>query len=225
MMRQMVRVKVLDLPVRVFHWVLAALVCFSWWSGTQGGDMTLMTYHLWSGYSILTLLLFRIAWGFVGSTHARFSDFLYGPRAIIEFTKTLPRREAARFAGYNPLGGLSVLLIFVSIALQIGTGLFANDDIVTEGPLYKWVSKGTSDFLTTIHSYNFYVLLVLVSLHVAAVLFHLAYKSENLLTPIFTGNKLLSQDAASAETHDPRLGLALLVFGVAALVVYLLVRA
>lgn len=222
---QLVKVKVLDLPVRVFHWVLAALTCFSWWSGTQGGDPLWMTYHLWSGYSILTLLLFRIAWGFVGSTHARFSDFLYGPRAIIEFLKTLPRREAARFAGYNPLGGLSVVLIFLCVALQIGTGLFANDDIVTEGPLYKWVSKGTSDFLTTIHSYNFYVILALVSLHVTAVLFHLAYKSENLFAPIFTGNKLLSQDAAAAKTRDPGSGLALLVFGIAALAVYLLVRA
>ena len=224
-MQQMVRVKVLDLPVRVFHWVLAALVCFSWWSGTQGGDITLMTYHQWSGYAILTLLLFRIAWGFVGSTHARFSDFLYGPRAIYQFIKTLPRREPTRFAGYNPLGGLSVLLIFVCIALQIGTGLFANDDIVTEGPLYKWVSKGTSDLLTTLHSYNFYVILALVSIHIAAVLFHLVYKSENLLASIFTGNKLLPQDAASAEAYDSRLGLALLVIGVAALVVYLLVRA
>ena len=224
-MQQLANVKVLDLPVRIFHWALAALTCFSWWSGTQGGDPVLMTYHLWSGYSILTLLLFRIAWGFVGSTHARFSDFLYGPRAIIGFIKTLPRREAARFAGYNPLGGLSVLLIFVCIAVQIGTGLFANDDIVTEGPLYQWVSKRTSDFLTTIHSYNFYVLLALVSLHIAAVLFHLIYKSENLFTPIFSGNKLLSQDAASAETRDPGPGLALLVIGVAALVVYVLVRA
>jgi cytochrome b len=222
---QSVKVKVLDLPVRVFHWVLAALTGFSWWSGTQGGDPMWMTYHLWSGYSILTLLLFRIAWGFVGSTHARFSDFLYGPRTTIEFIKTLPRREAARFAGYNPLGGLSVLLILICVALQIGTGLFANDDIVTEGPLYKWVSKGTSDVLTTIHSYNFYVILALVSLHVAAVLFHLVYKSENLFAPIFTGNKLLSQDAAGAKTRDPGSGLALLVFGIAALAVYLLVRA
>ncbi|MGH8649828.1 MAG: cytochrome b/b6 domain-containing protein, partial [Burkholderiales bacterium] len=179
----------MDLPVRIFHWVLAALACFSWWSGMQGGDPVLMTYHLWSGYSILTLLLFRIAWGFVGSTHARFSDFLYGPRTIIEFIKTVPRREAARFAGYNPLGGLSVLLIFLCIALQAGTGLFANDDIVTEGPLYQWVSKGTSDLLTTIHSYNYYVLLALVSLHIAAVLFYLVYKSENLFASIVTGNK------------------------------------
>ena len=224
-MRQMVKVKVLDLPVRVFHWGLAALACFSWWSGRQGGDPVLMTYHLWSGYSILTLLLFRIAWGFVGSTHARFSDFLFGPRTIIGFIKTLPRREAARFAGYNPLGGLSVLLILVCIALQIGTGLFANDDIMTEGPLYKWVSKGTSDFLTTLHSYNYYVLLALVSLHVAAVLFHLVYKSENLFPSIVTGNKLLSQDAANAQAYDTRLGIALLVISVAAAVVYLLVRA
>ena len=224
-MQQLVNVKVLDLPVRIFHWVLAVLACFSWWSGMQGGDPVLMTYHLWSGYSILTLLLFRIAWGFVGSTHARFSDFLYRPRAIFEYTKTWPRREAARFAGYNPLGGLSVLLIFVCIAVQIGTGLFANDDIVTEGPLYQWVSKRTSDFLTTLHSYNYYVLLALVSLHIAAVLFHLVYKSENLFASIVTGNKLLSQDAASAQAHDPRLGLALLVIGVAVVVVYLLVRA
>ena len=82
-MQPLARVRVLDLPVRIFHWVLAVLACFSWWSGMQGGDPVLMTYHLWSGYSILTLLLFRIAWGFVGSTHARFSDFLYGPRTII----------------------------------------------------------------------------------------------------------------------------------------------
>ena len=225
-MQQAVTVKVLDLPVRVFHWVLAALFCFSWWSGMQGGDPLLMTYHLWSGYSIFTLLLFRIAWGFVGSTHARFSDFLYGPRVLIEYIKRLPRRDAVRFAGYNPLGGLSVLLIFVCIALQISTGLFANDDIVTEGPLYQWVSKGTSDVLTTIHSYNFYVLLALVSLHVAAVLFYLVYKSENLLAAIFTGNKLLLQDDDSAEeVRDPGPGLALLVIGVAALGVYLLVGA
>jgi len=222
---QLVKVKVLDLPVRTFHWVLAALVCFSWWSGTQGGDPLWMTYHLWSGYSILTLLLFRIAWGFVGSTHARFSDFFYGPRVIFEYIKRLPRRDAVRFAGYNPLGGVSVLLILICIALQIGTGLFANDDIVTEGPLYKWVSKGTSDVLTTLHSYNYYVLLTLIFIHVAAVLFYLAYKSENLLTPIFTGNKLLPQNAAGAKTRDPGSGLALLVLGIAALAVYLLVRA
>lgn len=119
-MRQLAKVKVLDLPVRTFHWALAALVCFSWWSGTQGGDPLLMTYHLRSGYAILTLLLFRLAWGFVGSTHARFSDFLYGPRAIFEFIKTLPRREATGFAGYNSLGGLSVLLIFVCIYSSAG---------------------------------------------------------------------------------------------------------
>ena len=161
--------------------------------------------------------------GFVGSAHARFSDFLYGLRAIFEYTKTWPRREAVRFAGYNPLGGLSVLLILVCLALQTGTGLFANDDIVTEGPLYMWVSKRTSDFLTTIHSYNFYVLLALVGMHLAAVLFHLVYKAENLITPIFTGSKLLPREAATADARDPGLGLALLVIGLAGLGVYWLV--
>lgn len=220
-MQQLAKVKVLDLPVRIFHWAITVLVCFSWWSATEGGDLT--TYHLWSGYATLTLLLFRLAWGFVGSAHARFSDFVYGPRAIFEYTKTWPRREAVRFAGYNPLGGLSVLAILLCLALQAGTGLFANDDIVTEGPLYQWVSKKTSDFLTTIHSYNFYVLLALVGMHLAAVLFHLVYKAENLITPIFTGRKLLAQQVTTAHARDPGLGLALLVTGVAAFAVYLLV--
>ena len=220
-MRQLAKVKVLDLPVRIFHWAIAVLLCFSWWTATQGGNLT--TYHLWSGYAILTLLLFRLAWGIVGSTHARFSDFAYGPRSVFEYMKTVPRREAVRFAGYNPLGGLSVLLILVCLALQTGTGLFANADIVTEGPLYKWVSKATSDFLTTIHSYNFYVLLALVGMHLAAVLFHLVYKAENLITSMFTGKKLLSQEAAVAEVRDPGLGLALLVIGLAGLGVYWLV--
>lgn len=219
-MQQLVHVKVLDLPVRVFHWTLAALVCFSWWSGMQGGDLT---YHLWSGYAIFTLLLFRFAWGFIGSTHARFRDFLWGPRTALDYAKTLPRREAARFAGYNPLGGFSVLLILLCLALQVGSGLFANDDIVTEGPLYNWVSKRTSDFLTTIHSYNFYVLLGLVSLHVTAVLMHLMYKAENLITPMFTGRKLLPQEAITANVREAGVGLALLVMGLAALSVYLLV--
>ncbi|MCW5603315.1 MAG: cytochrome b/b6 domain-containing protein [Burkholderiales bacterium] len=213
-------VTVWDLPVRLFHWMLVLLIGFSWWSGEQQW----MTWHMWSGYAILALLLFRIVWGFVGSTHARFGDFLYGPGALIRYLKTLPSRTAAKFAGHNPLGGISVVLILLCVAVQAGTGLFANDDIFTEGPLTKWVSKDVSDFLTTVHKYNFDVLLVLAGIHVAAVLYYLLYKSENLIKPMFTGHKLLPHDAVPPGSRIASNVLAAVVLLVAALAVYLLIR-
>jgi cytochrome b len=143
------RVEVRDLPVRLFHWSLVLLVAFSWWAADQGGNW--MIYHLWSGYAILTLIVFRVGRGFVGSAHARFSDFLYSPRATLGFIKSLPRREPVDYAGYNPLGGIKILVLLLCVLVQALTGLFANDDIVTEGPLFHWVSKETSDWLTTVH--------------------------------------------------------------------------
>lgn len=209
-----------DIPVRLFHWLLVLLVGFSWLSGKQEW----MTWHMWSGYAILTLILFRIVWGFVGSTHARFSDFIYGPGAVIAYLRTLPSRVAAKFAGHNPLGGISVLLILACVLLQATTGLFANDDVFTEGPLYKWVGKSTSDFLTTVHKYNFEVLLVLAGVHVAAVLYYLLYKRENLVMPMFTGRKRLPDGAQPATSRIAGNGLALAVLIAAAVAVYLLVR-
>jgi cytochrome b len=180
-------VPVWDIPVRLFHWILVLLIAFSWLSS----EMDWMTWHMYSGYAILTLILFRILWGFIGSTHARFSDFIYGQRALIAYIKTLPSRTAAKFAGHNPLGGISVALMLLCVLAQAGTGLFANDDIINEGPLFKHVSKGLSDWLTTIHKYNFNVLLALIGVHVAAVLYYLIWKSENLVKPMFTGRKHL----------------------------------
>lgn len=216
------KVAVWDAPVRVFHWTLVVLIAFSWWSGEQGGNW--MTYHMWSGYTILTLIAFRIIWGFIGSTHARFGDFLYGPGAVMAYLKTLPSRTAAKFAGHNPLGGLSVVLMILCVALQAVTGLFANDDISTEGPLYNWVSKGTSDTLTTIHKYNFNVLLALVVVHIGAVLYYLIYKRENLIGAMFTGRKHLPDTLASADRRMAGTGLAVVVVVILGAAVWLLVR-
>ena len=213
-------VTVWDLPVRIFHWLLVVLLCFQYVSFKVGGNW--MTYHMWSGYTILTLILFRIAWGFLGSTHARFGSFLYGPRAVFAYLRTLPRREAARYAGHNPLGGWSVLLMLLAVLVQAATGLFGNDDVMTEGPLAKWVRKDTSDFITTIHRYNFYVIVALVAVHVGAVLYYLLYKSENLVKAMFTGRKLLPDGAG--ESRIAGTGLACLITVLAALAVYLLVR-
>ena len=216
------RVEVRDLPVRLFHWSLVVLIAFSWWAADQGGNW--MLYHLWSGYAILALIVFRIAWGFLGSTHARFSDFLYGPRAILDFIRSLPRRKVVDYAGYNPPGGVMILLIILCVLVQAVTGLFANDDIVTEGPLFHWVSKETSDWLTTIHKYTFDVLLVLVGIHAAAQFFYLTYKSIDLITPMFTGKKTLGENAARTHASTANPWLALAVLFAAALAVYLLVR-
>jgi cytochrome b len=195
-----------DLPVRFFHWALVLLIGFSWLCA----EMDWMTWHLYSGYAVLTLVLFRVIWGFVGSTHARFGDFIYGPGAVIAYIRTLPSRTAAKFAGHNPLGGISVVLILLCLLVQTGTGLFSNDDILTEGPLYKHVTKELSDWLTTIHKYNFNVLLGLIGVHLGAVLYYLLWKSENLVKPMFTGRKHLQPGATPATMRSTVLAIILL---------------
>ena len=214
------RVKVWDLPVRIFHWTLVLLIAFSWWSGKEGGNV--MQYHMWSGYAILTLVLFRVVWGFCGSSSARFTDFVRGPRAAIAYLRTLTERRAGAHLGHNPLGGWNVVLLLVCILIQAGTGLFANDDIVTEGPLYKLVTKERSDFLTAIHYYNFYVILALAAAHIGAVLFYLIYKADNLVKPMFTGYKMRAAGDAA-----PRLAstwLAAVLVAIAAGAVFFIVR-
>lgn len=211
-------VPVWDIPVRLFHWILVLLIAFSWLSS----EMDWMTWHMYSGYALLALILFRILWGFVGSTHARFSDFIYGPRALIGYIKTLPSRTAAKFAGHNPLGGISVVLILLCVLTQAGTGLFANDDIINEGPLVKHVSKELSDWLTTIHKYNFNVMLALIGVHIAAVLYYLIWKSENLIKAMFTGRKQLPAGMAAATMRST--GRAVVLLAVCAAGVWFLVN-
>jgi len=188
-----VTIKVWDAPVRLFHWLLVALVTLSVSTGYLGGN--LMRWHIWSGCAILGLLIFRLLWGFAGSSTARFSNFVRGPRAALGYARGLLSRRPSHTAGHNPLGGWMVVLLLASALLQAGTGLFSNDDIATEGPLYDKVSKATSDAITAVHTANAVVLLVLIGLHVAAVLFYFWYKRENLLRPMFTGTKRVRAQA------------------------------
>jgi cytochrome b len=190
-------VAVWDWPVRIVHWSLVVLITVSWITSEVGGNA--MTYHMWSGYTILTLLIFRIAWGWVGSRHARFGSFVRGPREVIRYAASLAGARSSSFLGHNPLGGWSVVLMLLSMTLQAATGLFANDEIFTEGPLASRVSADTSGFLTTIHRYNFYVLLALIALHVLAIVFYLLVKRENLVGAMFTGRKHVAHPAAQDE--------------------------
>lgn len=219
-----IAVKVWDAPVRLFHWLLVLLFAFMFFSGKSGSDW--LEWHMRSGYAILALVLFRILWGMAGSTHARFANFLAGPSACLAFAKKLLRRDPAPSAGHNPLGGWMVLALLLALLFQAGTGLFANDDLLSEGPLATLVSKATSDRLSALHSWNFNLLLLFAALHVIAVLYHAGFMKENLIGAMFTGVKHLPADAAAgsapARFASPWLALVLLL--VAAFAVYLIVK-
>jgi cytochrome b len=210
-----------DLPTRLFHWLLVALVVLSFTTGKIGGNA--MPYHERCGEAILALLMFRVVWGFIGSSPSRFRTFLAGPATVFRYVLTLFRREADHHLSHNPLGGWSVMAMLLVLLIQAGTGLFANDDIATQGPLYKWVSKAASDRLTAIHHLNHNVIVILVAVHVAAVLFHLIYKRENLITPMITGIKQWQGNFTGDDSQQP-FWLAALVAAAAAGAVYFLVR-
>jgi len=214
-------VMVWDLPTRLFHWTLVALMIAQWWTAEQSSTMD---YHVWGGYAILALVLFRLIWGFVGSDTVRFSDFVQGPNAALAYVKALLRGETPLYLGHNPMGGWSIIAMLILLLIQAGTGLFANDDILIEGPLYVWVSKDTSDWLTTIHRLNFNLLLAVIAVHISAVLFYLLVKRENLIHPMFSGRKRLPPEQINPAPRmvSPWLGLAVLV--AALLAVWLLIR-
>jgi cytochrome b len=176
-----------DLPTRVFHWSLVVLVVLSFVTGRMGG--TAMQYHEWGGAAILVLILFRVLWGVWGGTPSRFSSFVRGPRKVFAYARSLLGKSHERYLGHNPMGAWSIIAMLAVLLVQAVTGLFANDDILTEGPLYHLVSKTTSDWLTRIHHFNQNLLMALVALHLAAILYYWIAKRENLILPMITGRK------------------------------------
>jgi cytochrome b len=217
------QVLVWDIAVRSFHWLLVALLALSWYTGETGG-LDEMTWHMWSGSAVLALVLFRIVWGLVGSTSARFSHFLYAPGEVVRYAIGLARGAPPHYPGHTPLGGWMIVLMLICLLLQAATGLFANDDIVTEGPLAASVSKETSDWLTALHEWNFEVLLVLAGVHVAAVLFYVIVLRQNLVRAMFTGRKRLRDDQSPSALRFTHPAVALLIAVGAAIGVWLLVR-
>ena len=203
-------VTVWDLPTRLFHWTLVILMVVQWLTAEASSTMN---WHVRGGYAVLALVLFRLIWGFVGSETARFSDFVHGPGAALEYVRALLRGEAPHYFGHNPLGAWSIVAMLVLLLIQAGTGLFANDDILIEGPLYAWVSKGTSDWLTTVHKLNFNLLLLVIAVHISAVLFYLLVKRENLIHPMLSGHKRLPPELAQPAPRivSPWRGLAAVV--------------
>jgi cytochrome b len=211
-------IKVWDVPTRLFHWLLVILVMTSFTTATIGGN--LMSTHMVSGYMVLTLLIFRLVWGFVGGHHARFAEFVRGPVTVLRYAAKVTRKGAPRYLGHNPLGAWSVVAMLGALLIQASTGLFASDDIFTEGPLYPQVSNATSSMLTRIHAINANVIGGLVAVHVAAVIFYLLVKGENLIKPMFTGRKLWHGEAPPCGGN---LWTAAVVAGISGVLVYLIV--
>lgn len=176
-----------DLPVRLVHWLLAGLIAFSWWS--VHNDHT--SWHIWSGCAILTLLIFRLLWGFFGSSTARFTNFVRGPKSIVADLK-----GKWSGIGHTPLGAISVLALFGALAVQVGLGLISEDeDGLYTGPLYRLVSTDTSDKARDIHALWFNVILGLIVLHVAAIIFY-RLRGKRLTKPMITGRAVVDPDAA-----------------------------
>ena len=221
-------IRVWDLPVRLFHWTLVVLLAISYFTARAGGEW--MKFHFWSGYAIFALVLFRIAWGFVGSTTARFADFVKGPSAGIAHLRDLLGGRP-REAGHNPVGGAMVVALLLAVLLQVVAGLFSADtDMGTvNGPLAlivadKWVERAT-DF----HKFWINVLIWMAALHVLAAIVYLVWKRQNLIGAMVTGRKPLD-DVVAPGKSAPKLAfasgrLAVSLLLAAAAIVYFIVRA
>lgn len=176
-----VKLAVWDLPTRLFHWTLVSLIAFSWWTGEQGPE----DLHMYSGYAVLTLLIFRLLWGVFGSSTARFSLFVKGPGAVADYLRSM---KSWAGIGHTPLGALSVLALLMLLFVQVGTGLIqTDDDGLVEGPLAPLVSYDVSEAAHDLHETTFNLLLVLIGLHVAAILFYRLALGKKLVGPMITG--------------------------------------
>ncbi|MBI3523826.1 MAG: cytochrome b/b6 domain-containing protein [Betaproteobacteria bacterium] len=217
----MLSIRVWDFPTRLFHWSLVLLVSFSGITGEFGDDFgaQVLDWHARSGYAILTLLLFRLMWGFVGGTHARFRNFLRAPQTVIAYLRELRQAPQSRLRpGHNPLGGWSVAAMLTCLALQVGTGLFlTNDDLGFEGPLARHIGSHLADQLKALHAANFIVLLILIALHLFAIGFYYFSKGENLLRPMLTGDMPVAEGAVDAPSKGGHtlLGAAVMAIGAA----------
>lgn len=194
----MIGVKIWDIWVRLGHWAMAGLFGLSWWSAETGR----MDMHVTSGLAMLALLLFRLAWGFFGSETARFADFLKSPVTAAIYLVQMRHQQRDVELGHNAAGGWMVLVLLALLLFQVGTGLMADDQVLTQGPLASRVPGWTSDLATSLHVLNFDFILAAVVLHVLAVLAYLLLKRHNLIAPMFTGRKLVP---ASMGPQAPRL--------------------
>lgn len=190
------RIRVWDLPTRLFHWLLALGVFGAWISVKIGGNA--MVWHMRFGYLVLTLLGFRLIWGFVGPEHARFSSFVKGPRAIRDQLRGLEPTPV----GHNPLATLSVLAMMAMFSAAATLGLFTSDEIAFDGPMVKHASVATVEFASWAHQSLEWFLIGLVVLHLAAIVVHRVVRGHDLIRPMISGDQMVEASLAVKASRD-----------------------
>jgi len=214
------QLRIWDLPTRLFHWLLALSITGALITINLGGMW--MDWHIRFGIASFVLLLFRVLWGLIGPRYARFSQFIPSPAQTIAYLRT---SHSPRSAGHNPLGAWSVLSMILLFLLQSSTGLFANDDIMTQGPFAQFVSNDTVSLLTRVHSLTEYALYGIIALHLLAIAFY-SFRGEALVPPMVTGDvpkhTLPAGTQSARDDWRVRLGAALLASALGALAWWLL---
>lgn len=211
----MSKIRVWDLPTRVFHWVLVAAVAGLIITGNVGGNW--MVWHMRAGHLVGALVLFRVVWGVVGGHWSRFSTFVPSPRGVLSYWRSTQRPPSL---GHNPLGALSVLAMLAALTAQVLTGLVSDDEIAFSGPLYPLVSNQLSAWATWFHKdVGKLMLLALVVLHVLAIVYYQAVKKQRLVRGMLTGNVDMPPASPPLPQSNDSMGrrwLALCVFAACA---------
>ncbi len=204
----MKKITVWDLPIRLFHWALVVMLVVSIYTI----DNEEITAHQYVGVFILILLSFRTAWGLIGSSTARFWDFIKGPKAAYDYL----RYGITKTEGHNPLGAYMVLFMLLVLFVQTITGLFLGDNtyLHQDSPLYKLISSETRSYFKIIHQYNLYVIYTMVGLHILAIVMYLFVKGQNLVKTMVVGSRKEEEwhNPMAVELKNNRPWLALIIF-------------
>lgn len=223
------RVFIWDFPTRLFHWALVAAITWSWISIEILGDLQ---QHFRAGYCVITLLIFRFFWGFLGSFYARFKRLFFKPAEIAAYLKAFASPNSKKYPGHNPLGSLAVIVMLLMLVAQVSTGLFSSDDYFY-GPLAGLVETSTVDQLTGLHHRNFSILQFVIGGHVLAILLYRLVKKERLTSAMIHGYKNKEsltepvQPATSAKALNKpsnKLWHAIIVLLISITIVYVLVN-
>jgi cytochrome b len=200
-------VLVWDIFIRVFHWLIVALVAaaYATWR------LNWMVWHGWVGDAVLTLLLFRLSWGVFGGETARFSRFLTSPQTVLQHLKYSLQREPDHQVGHNPAGGWMVLILLALLLVETLTGLYVANDIADEGPMTEMVPAWAANAIASSHAILWDALLAAIVLHVLAIAGFAAIKGQNLLRPMITGTKVLPASVAEPRAGSPARAAVLLL--------------
>ena len=213
------KVLVWDWPVRVMHWGLVLAVFGAWLTRELEGDW--FAWHVRCGYAVIVIVVVRLVWGFVGTRHAKFANFVRSPMAVLQDLRSLGQRDVAASAGHTPAGAWMIVVLLGMLLAQGVTGLFANDQVYQTGPLFGYVTGETSDRLTTIHKQIFDILWIAILIHVLAAFFYLVVKRRNLIAPMVFGKKSRSDVPMGEEIQTSRgvLAIAIAIVVIAGLIV------